>query len=247
LAGRLPEERVERPVTYQRWASISFLHWRFDAELIQRRLPAGLQVDSFDGSAWVSMTPFVMTIRVAGLPSIPGVAAFPETNVRTYVRGPDGRDGIWFFSLEAASLPLVLGARALYRVPYRWAAMSVGVSDVVVRYRSRRRTGPPAGHDITVRPGPPCEGTELDHWLSGRWRGWTRLAGRSCSVPAEHPPWQLCEATLVELDESLLAVSGLGRPTEPPLVRYSSGTDVRLGRPERCLSDDSVFPTPAGG
>lgn len=232
MAGPLPEERVGRPITYQRWGSLTFLHWSFDPAVIQRRLPAGLTVDTFDGAAWVSMTPFFMTFRVAGLPPIPGMRAFPETNVRTYVRGPDGQDGIWFFSLDASSLPLVLTARALYGVPYVWADMGVEVGSTV-RYRSRRRLGPPAGHDITVRPGAPCEGTALDHWLSGRWRGWTRVAGQPCSVPAEHPPWLLHEATVVDLEESLLAANGLRRPGEPALVRYSPGTDARLGLPRR--------------
>jgi uncharacterized protein YqjF (DUF2071 family) len=48
-------------------------------------------------------------------------------------------------------------------------------------------------------------------------------------VPADHPPWSLQEATLLDLDESLLAASGLGPPRTPPRVRYSPGTDVRLG------------------
>ncbi|HJV09334.1 MAG TPA: DUF2071 domain-containing protein [Acidimicrobiales bacterium] len=242
MAGRLPEERVERPVTYQRWGSITFLHWRFDPAVLQPRLPEGFTPDTYDGSAWVSMTPFVMTFRVAGLPHVPGMTRFPETNVRTYVRGPDGRDGIWFFSLEAACLPLVLGARALYRVPYRWADMEVDEQGPTVRYRSRRRRGPAAGHDITIRPGAPCEGSDLDHWLSGRWRGWTHIAGRSCTVAAEHPPWALWDATVVDLDESLLAANGLVRPSEPPLVRYSPGTDARLGIPHAC-----VFRTATGG
>ena len=241
MAGRLPEERVDKPVTYQRWGSLTFLHWAFDPSVIQRRLPAGFEVDTFDGAAYVSMTPFVMTFRLTGLPPIPGIRRFPETNVRTYVRGPDGQDGIWFFSLEASSLPLVLGARALYGVPYVWAAMSVDVASTV-RYRSRRRTGRPAGHDITVAPGEPCEGTELDHWLSGRWRGWTRVAGRYCTVPAEHPPWPLYEATVVHLEESLLDAHGLPRPAEPPLARYSPGTDARLGLPR-----PGVFRRSAGG
>ena len=242
MAGRLPEERVERPLTHQRWESITFLHWRFEPGVLQRRLPPGLEVDTFAGAAWVSMTPFVMGFRVTGLPPIPGMATFPETNVRTYVRGPDGRDGIWFFSLEAASLPLVLGARTLYRVPYRWAAMTVDTQGSTVRYRSRRRSGRPAGHDITVQPGAPCEGSELDHWLTGRWRGWTRVAGRSCTVAAQHPPWQLWDATVLDFDESLLHANGLVRPSEPPLVRYSPGTDARLGVPWPC-----VFPKSAGG
>ena len=239
MAGRLPEERVDKPVTHQRWGSLTFLHWPFEPAVIQRRLPEGFEVDTLDGVAWVSMTPFVMTFRVAGLPPIPGMRRFPETNVRTYVRGPDGQDGIWFFSLEASSLPLVLSARALYGVPYVWADMDVEVGETV-RYRSRRRLGPPAGHDITVRPGAPCEGTALDHWLSGRWRGWTRVAGQPCSVPAAHPPWLLHQATVVDLEESLLAANGLRRPGEPALVRYSPGTDARLGLPRRRVFRESA-------
>ena len=230
MAGRQPEERVRRPVNYQQWTSLTFLHWPFEPEVIQARLPDGFTVDVWDGMAWVGMTPFVMTLRVAGLPSLPGMSTFPETNLRTYVRGPDGRDGIWFFSLEAQSLPLVLGARTLYGVPYRWADMSVQREGDVVRYRSRRRFGPPAGHDISVQVGAPIEDPpEFDAWLSGRWRAWTRVAGRMFDVPAEHPPWALHEATLVHLDETLLAASGLTRPASPPRVTHSPGTVVRLG------------------
>lgn len=219
-------------MTRQWWGSLTFLHWRFDSAVIQAFLPPGLTVDTWDGAAWVSMTPFVMTIRVGRLPLIPGMGTFPETNLRTYVRGPDGRDGLWFFSLEADSLPLVIGASALYGVPYKWADMDVDVG-ATMRYRSRRRIGRPADHDITVQVGPRCEGSDLDHWLSGRWRAWTRVAGRFCTVPVEHPPWPLHEATLVDLDETLMAAAGLTRPAESPLVRFSPGIDVSLGRPQR--------------
>jgi uncharacterized protein YqjF (DUF2071 family) len=241
LAGRRPEERVERPVSNQQWLSLTFLHWPFEPGVIQARLPAGFEVDTFDGSAWISMTPFLMTFRVTGLPPLPGMSRFPETNLRTYVRGPDGRDGLWFFSLEAQSLPLVLAASTLYRVPYKWAEMSVEHGETI-RYRSRRRHGPPAGHDIEVRVGdaladPPA----LDNWLSGRWRGWTRIAGRACAVPVHHPPWPLHDAAVVRLEESLFAVNGLTRPPTPPLVRFSPGTEVRLGFPRP--AGRHVFPT----
>ena len=231
MAGRLPEERGEKPVTRQWWGALTFLHWALGPAAVQALLPDGVEVDTWDGAAWVSMTPFVMTLRVGPLPRVPGMSTFPETNLRTYVRGPDGRDGLWFLSLEADSLPLVIGASTLYGVPYRWADMSVGVG-TTVRYRSRRRVGRPAGHDITVRVGPPCdEVTELDHWLSGRWRAWTRVAGRYCTVPVEHPPWSLHEASVVGLEETLFAAAGLTRPAAPPLVRYSVGVDAHRGRP----------------
>ncbi|MFG3015643.1 DUF2071 domain-containing protein [Streptomyces cinerochromogenes] len=83
------------------WLTQTFLHWSYAPELIQRLLPDGLTVDTYDGHAWVGLTPFVMAdVRPPGSPV--ALAAFPETNLRTYVRGPGGREGLWFLSIEVA-------------------------------------------------------------------------------------------------------------------------------------------------
>jgi uncharacterized protein YqjF (DUF2071 family) len=234
MAGREPEERVRRPASAQRWRTITFLHWRYDPDEIRQLVPGdlGLDVDTWDGSAWVSLTPFLMVdFRLGRLPAVPSLSTFPETNLRTYVRGRDGRDGLWFFSLEAASLPLVTAASSLYGEPYRWADMSVEKGETV-RYRSRRRAGVPVGHDIEVRPGPPCESvSELDHWLTGRWRAYSVAAGRLATTAVEHEQWPLREATVIRLEQSLLAAAGLSEPAGPPLVHHSPGVDAALGPP----------------
>lgn len=106
--------RVRRPVMHQHWAWITFLHWRYPPETVQSMLPATLTVETCDGSAWIGVTPFVMRgVRVPGLPAVPWLSKFPETNLRTYVRDRLGRTGIWFLSLDAARLPAVLAARGL--------------------------------------------------------------------------------------------------------------------------------------
>ncbi len=208
---------------------MTFLHWAFDPARIQALVPAPFEVDTWEGRAWVSITAFVMAgFRLGPLPPVPGMSTFPETNLRTYVQVPGGKDGIWFFSLEAASLPLVVGASTLYGVPYKWAEMEV-IEGATVRYRSRRRRGPAAGHDITVRVGPECPPTPLDDWLTGRWRGYTRVAGRPAVVPTDHPPWPFAEVTVVDLQQSLFAAAGLPEPDGPPRARYSPGVDARLG------------------
>jgi uncharacterized protein YqjF (DUF2071 family) len=232
VSGREPEEEVDQPASRQRWQAMTFLHWRYGVDELRALLPAGLEPDTYDGTAWVSLTPFLMKdFRVGPLPAVPGLSTFPETNVRTYVRGPDGYDGLWFFSLEADSAPTVVGASSLYGVPYQFAEMSVEEGDVV-HYRSRRRDRPNVGHDIRVRPGAPCpEPSDLDHWLTGRWRAYSLIAGRLAKVPVQHQPWPLSEATVVELEQSLLPAVGLADPEDAPLVQYSPGVDVRLGVP----------------
>jgi uncharacterized protein len=233
VAGREPEETVEAPVSQQGWKSMTFLHWTYEPHHVRALVPEGFEVDTWDGTAWVSITPFLMTgFRLANLPSAGPLSTFPETNVRTYVRGPDGRDGLWFFSLEADSLPTVVGASTVYGVPYQWADMSID-EGAKIRYRSRRRSGRPVGHDITVEAGPPCEEPEeLDHWLTGRWRAYTRHADRPAVVPVQHSPWRLHEAAVVELEQSLLEAAGLPQPRDPPRVQFSPGVDdVRLGLP----------------
>lgn len=232
MSGRVPEEEVPNPASRQRWHAMTFLHWRYGVEELRPLLPTGLEVDSHEGTAWVSITPFLMKdFRLGPLPPVPGLSTFPETNVRTYVIGPDGRDGLWFFSLDADSVPTVLGASSLYGVPYRLADMAVEQGNTV-RYRSRRRDRPEVGHDISIEPESPRQSpSELDHWLTGRWRAYSTIGGRLATVPVQHPPWPLWDATVLNLEQSLLTAVGLRGPDHPPLVQYSPGVDVRLGMP----------------
>src|ERR1051325_7601239 len=106
----MSEPRPVRPaLMLQQWRLLTFLHWRFPAADVARLLPEGLTAQTFARTAWVGLVPFVMVgVRAPGVPPLPWLSRFPETNVRTYVRGPDGKPGIWFYSLDAARLPAVL-------------------------------------------------------------------------------------------------------------------------------------------
>src|SRR5215218_9236738 len=155
---------VRWPVMYQTWSWLTFLHWSYEPAVLARLLPAGLRPHTFDGRAWVGLTPFLLQdLRTPVAPAPPWFTSFPETNVRTYVVGPDGRDGLWFFSLDAARLEPVLVARSTYALPYMWSAMTVERDGPVMRYRSRRRwPGPtPASSAITLEIGAPLAPEEL--------------------------------------------------------------------------------------
>lgn len=239
MSGATPEERVCWPAVAQSWRHVCFLHWAYPRDVVAARLPAGLEPDVWDGRAWVSLTPFLVEgFRLPPLPAIAPLSRFPETNVRTYVRGPNGLDGLWFFSLEADSAVTVVAATASTGLPYRWSSMQVQSGDTIAysaRRRGRRRhPGTPGapGHHIAVRPGPPLpdsQASDRDHFLTGRWRAYTTLAGVLAIVPVAHQPWPLQHAEVLVLEDSLLEAAGLPAPHEPPLVVYSPGVDARLG------------------
>lgn len=224
-----------------RWQLLTFLHWSFEAHDVQRLLPTGLTADLFDGRAWVGLVPFRMWVAAPGLPALPWLGRFCETNVRTYVRDRHGRAGVWFFSLEASRLPAVLAARVGYRLPYFWARMHLRASPDELRYTTRRRWPDPgrrhAGGTVVVRPGPEIprgDVTPLEHHITARWRLFSRTReGALRYADAEHAPWQLRRAVVERCDDTLVTAAGLPQPAGQPLAHYSSGVEVRVSRPRR--------------
>jgi uncharacterized protein len=228
-----PPRAVSHPVIFQGWQSLTFLHWRYNSSSLERLLPPGLELDTFDGSAWIGLTPFrVVKLRTPGLPALPWISSFPETNVRTYVRGSDGEPGIWFFSLEAARLFAVLGARAIYGLPYRWAKMRVKATTETVEYESQRRwPGTTARSRILIEIGEPTGNHALERFLTARFRLYTLLSGKLAYADVEHEPWPLRKARAIDIEQTLLQGSGLPQAAGQPIVHYSPGVFVRIGRP----------------
>lgn len=228
-----PVPEVAHPVMCHRWARMTFLHWRYPVELL--KVPAGLEVETYDGSAWVGMTPFHMEdVRAPGMPALPWLSTFPETNVRTYVRDGRGRSGIWFLSLDAGRLAAALGGRAGYWLPYFWSDMSVRADGARWSYRSRRILPGPSGAraNVRVEAGEELSGAErsgLASFLTDRYRLFTVVASRLAGAEVEHVPWPLRHGRLTGLDQTLLQAAGLPSPDHQPVVHTSPGVDVRVG------------------
>jgi uncharacterized protein len=234
---------VTRPVMVHRWATLTFLHWAYRRDVVQRLVPPSLTVETFDGRAWVGLVPFMMHVRAPGVPELPWLSAFCETNVRTYVRDAHGRPGVWFFSLDAARLPAVVTARLGFALPYYWSTMSLRDDTdggATIRYRCRRRWPQPRGvrSDVTVEVGSAYSAeqlSDLDHFLTARWRLFSvrGTAGSRRYANAQHDPWPLHRATIRQLDDELVAAAGLPAPAGDPFVHYSPGVEVRIGIPHR--------------
>ncbi|TQJ85377.1 hypothetical protein FBY22_4149 [Streptomyces sp. SLBN-31] len=215
----------------------TFVHWPFRPEAVQALLPGELEVDEYDGGAWVGLTPFVMAdVRLPGVPAaLPGLPTFAETNLRTYVRHRDGRDGIWFLSIEVA-FPPMLAARAI-GAPYNLGTLSVSADGGTLSYTGSRWSGD-ASYRLHVRRGDPIEPTERDVWLTSRWRAYTRRLGMLWETPVEHEPWPLARATVDVLEETVTTAAGLEEaPLDEPVVHFSEGVrHVRLGLTMPCVS-----------
>ncbi len=237
-----------RQIMSQDWVDLTFLHWRVDPGIVAPLMPRGVRPDVVDGSTWVGLVPF--TIRRAGIgrgPAVPWLGTFPETNVRLYSIDSRGRRGVVFRSLEASRLAVVLGARAVFHLPYQWARMSTTrsvVDDLELDYRTTRRFagrgarraagGLPVGGRVAVRVGARIEEpTPLQLFLTSRWGLHTSLLGRTCYVPNHHGVWPLHEATLLHLQDTLVAAAGLpGLVDRPPdSVLFSPGVHSVFARP----------------
>ena len=234
-----PDGPGPRALMRQRWDDVSFLHWDVDPTTAQSLLPPGLDVDTHDGRAWVGLVPFQMRgIAPVGLPSVPYLGTFPETNVRTYVKTRDGRRGVWFSSLESSRLLPVAVARAVYALPYFHASMHIERQGRTIRYSSLRRWPGPrgVGGTVTVEVGAPLEEVgPLEEFLTSRWRLFTVRRGRLYTAEVRHEPWPLHRASARHFDTSLIRAAGFPEPSGPPHVLYSPRVHVRAFAPVSSL------------
>lgn len=236
----VPPAPVARPLLRMRWQGLTYLHWALDPQRVAALLPAGLLPDVHAGQAYVGLVPFEMAgIRLGpGLPLPQG--RFPETNVRTYVVGPDGGRGVYFHSLDITRLAPVMVARLGYQLPYTFSQMRLARRGDRLAYRATRRWPAPRGASshVVVEVGPRlgAEGTTaLDHFLSARWSLYTALPGGAIwRARVDHEPWVLRAARLRHLDDELVAAAGyptgLGAPDH---VRVAEAVTVRVGAPSR--------------
>lgn len=213
----------------QTWDDLLFAHWRVPVEDVRRHVPASLPVDTWEGEAWVGVTPFQVTgLRLRGTPPPPFLSSFLELNARTYVTR-DGKPGIWFFSLDASSRLAVEGARRAYRLPYFHARMTAERDGDEIRYRSERRTSGerPARFAGRYEPRAPsftATAGSLEHFLAERYCLYAEDAGRTFRAEIHHPPWPLQPAE-AELHENTMPPPGLRLEGEP-LFHYAARQDV---------------------
>jgi uncharacterized protein YqjF (DUF2071 family) len=241
---RRPHDRV---VMYQKWRRLLFLHWAVAPSLLRPLVPPELELDLFEGMAYVGLIPFTMTgVRPAGLPAVPAMSNFHETNVRTYVHF-QGRDpGVWFFSLDAANLIAVWLARRFFHLPYHHARMFLECDQPArpaesrsILYAGARQWPEALTASYLIRgvasgPVEPAQPGTLDHFLVERYFLYARADELMYQGRVHHRAYPLQPARLLSLDETMLAAAALERPHETALAHYAAGVDVEVFPVRQC-------------
>jgi uncharacterized protein YqjF (DUF2071 family) len=221
----------------QTWRDLLFAHWPVRASVLREAVPAPIPLDRFDGWCWLGVIPFEITgLRPRGALPAPGLSRFPEVNVRTYTT-IGGQPGIWFLSLEAASLLAVGTGRRVYELPYRRPAMRCQRAEGWVRFTSRRRSrahGPvelsvlyrAAGAPFTAVPG------TIEHFLTERYCLYSLDSSRRVMrADIHHPPWPLRPAEAAFAQNTMARPYGVDLSQPPALLHQSNRQDAVIWLP----------------
>lgn len=212
-----------RPIMHQTWAKLLFVHWPISEEALRPLIPDALTIGTFDGSAWIGITPFAMwDVRLRGMPALPLTRTTHELNVRTYVHH-EGVPGVWFLSLDASNPLAVLGARVGFGLPYFLAWMTLDDRDETVRFTSRRLHpgARPATFEVAWRRGaslPPAQPGSRAFFLIERYCLYVMRGGRLFRTRIFHEPWSLRRAELDGFRSTVLASHGLPTLRGEPLL-----------------------------
>jgi uncharacterized protein len=224
-------------VLAMRWHDLAFLHWPLDASVVRPLVPRELELEVFEGQAWVGITPFGMRgVRPRWVPSLPWISAFPELNVRTYVTA-GSKPGVWFFSLDAGNPLAVRAARGAFGLPYYDARMSLKAMNGHIEYESTRtHRGAPSAtfrgrYRATGQPSRSQPGS-LEHWLTERYCLYADRKGAIHRAEIHHPPWPLQPGEAELHSNTMARAAAIELPPRAPHVTFARRLDVVAWMPE---------------
>lgn len=212
--------KKSRWVIAQRWSHVLFLSARCELDVLREQVPRGLELDQYDGSAWISIVPFYMSrIRFPVTPVVPGVHLW-ELNLRTYVRYR-GRPGVFFLTLDTDSRIGQLIARRFFHLPYRYRTMTGHVESGHYRFNA------PGSFSMSLELGQAVGSDALDKWLVERYHLYTSDGVSLYRGDVLHRPWKLHEVEHLEWEDHFSSQFGFAALADVR-ARYAEPTDVRF-------------------
>ena len=227
----------ELPLMEHHWGKLLFMHWPIAPERLRSLIPPQLTIDTFDGEAWIGVTPFTMwDVRLSFTPPVPYLSDFHELNVRTYVLYR-GVPGVWFFSLNTNSSMTVFGARTFYFLPYFNARIDLRQEGDTIHYDLERTDAErPARFKATWEIGdelPESEPGTLEFFLTERYCLYSASGESIYRARIHHKPWPLQQAKLIAHASDIVESDYLPKLKGKPLVHYAEALAVDVWLPEK--------------
>jgi uncharacterized protein YqjF (DUF2071 family) len=237
-----------RPFLTANWHHLAMLNYEIDPTLLAPHVPAGTELDSWDGRTFVSMVGFrFLGTRVLGVP-IPFHRNFDEINLRFYVRrvvDDEVRRGVVFVKEIVPRRAIAWVARAVYGENYLALPMSSevevpdadrGVGRATYSWRTRERW-----NRIAVKfdgqPALPTPGSEEEFITEHYWGYARQRSGATIEYRVEHPQWRVWRAVSAALDCDVATFYGdefvdalRGSPASA-FIADGSAVTVRHGMP----------------
>ncbi|GGP16761.1 YqjF family protein [Oceanobacillus neutriphilus] len=209
-------------VLLQKWEHILFLHYPIAPETIKTYLPKEVELDTYNGQAWISIVAFAVSRnRLHYLPAVPYIHPMLQINVRTYIKRK-GEIGVYFFTMDTNKLSAALGGR-IVNAPFLHADMTMKNSANTYYIHSARKEKLPAAFQASYSPVGHAfypEKQSLDYWLLERYIFWSYKKGRLYRGDIKHDRWEIRTAEVSIENQSLfLPGNALG---ENQIAHYAS-------------------------
>lgn len=231
------------PLWHQNWDHLLFLHWEIPVEQLRPLVPPELDIDTFQGKAYITLLPFTLSgVRPTGLPAVPFLSSFHEVNLRTYVHLAGSDPGVWFFSLDASSAMAAAAARASYHLNYYAAQIAFTFLDEkrpTIEFHSAREAAGATPATCRVQYSPQGEQAveavagSIEHFLIERYVLYAHREDRLYRARVHHAPYKIQPAEISGLEETVIWAAGIRRSEAIPLRHYSRGVSVEIFGPER--------------
>lgn len=234
-------------LVHMTWSHLLFLHWPINPALLKKLVPPILEIDTFEGRAYVGLVAFnVSGLRPVGTPSVPGLSSFLQLNARTYVKH-GGNSGVYFLSIDASNAIAVWMARSFFHLPYFRARIESGIGNDRIRFESVRthqgaRKARFSCEWVPGKPLPPSHPGELTHFLTERFRLYTTYRNRAYENQVWHERWPLKNASIAEFETNVFETEGMGSTQGEPIVHYCDELAVEAWPQRESGLDESLIP-----
>lgn len=242
-------EPVAKPFLTAEWRWLVMLNYEIAPGVLQPFVPAGTELDEWEGKTFVSMVGFLFQeTRIRGM-AIPFHSTFEEVNLRFYVRrltSEGWRRAVVFIKELVPRRAIAWTARVFYNENYvalpmshEWQLEPDGgmrkVSyDWEFRVRKNRLVVLATGEPKKLREGSNEEFITEHYWGYARQRD-----GGTVEYQVEHPRWRVwpAQSALLECDvEGLYGRSFAEFLRKPPATAFlADGSPVTVFRGRRLL------------